>query len=224
MLLISAAVSYPLFPRSSLPQLRGPARAAPTALRYADEAPSNSSDPPPILWLIASPERAGLIGGVAGAAGGRGGGAASAEFKVIGDNKEAASELIGGGGGGGDDAVDQRPEKPDSDLNPIALIWRAFCGNIEVGDVVVLKGIWSALRGIGAALVAILVVLVSGTWWLAKFTSTLVTKDNLAKELRPIKITQYITLVALCSVLWLGYAEPRSAKKSFKLNKVFSIF
>ena len=141
---------------------------------------------------------------------------------------QAASELIGGGGGGGDDAVDQRPEKPDSDLNPIALIWRAFRDNIEVSDVVVLKGMWSALQGICAALVAILVLLVSGTWWLAKFTSTLVTKKDLTKEftkeLRPIQITQYITLAVLFSVLRLGYADPRSAKKSFKLNKLFSIF
>ena len=52
MLLISAAVSYHLF-GSSLPQLRGRARAAPTALRYADEAPSNSSDPPPLPTAVA---------------------------------------------------------------------------------------------------------------------------------------------------------------------------
>ena len=127
---------------------------------------------------------------------------------------QAASELIGGGGGGGDDAVDQRPEKPDSDLNPIALIWRAFRDNIEVSDVVVLKGIWSALQGICAALVAILVVLVSGTWWLAEFTSTLVTKENLAKELRPIKITQYITLAVLFSVLTRDNADSRLRTRS----------
>ena len=128
---------------------------------------------------------------------------------------QAASELIGGGGGGGDDAVNQRPEKPDSDLNPIALIWRAFRDNIEVSDVVVLKGIWSALQGICAALVAILVVLVvSGTWWLAEFTSTLVTKENLAKELRPIKITQYITLAVLFSVLTRDNADSRLRTRS----------
>ena len=128
---------------------------------------------------------------------------------------QAASELIGGGGGGGDDAVNQRPEKPDSDLNPIALIWRAFRDNIEVSDVVVLKGIWSALQGIRAALVAILVVLVvSGTWWLAEFTSTLVTKENLAKELRPIKITQYITLAVLFSVLTRDNADSRLRTRS----------
>jgi hypothetical protein len=54
------------------------------------------------------------------------------------------------------------------------------------------------------------VVLVSGTWWLAKFTSTLVTK----KELRPIKITQYITLAVLFSVLMRDNADSRLRTRS----------